>query len=47
MESKIVIFETGIKDGIMSKNPKFYEDNISEEERIEIFHQRRLNLGIH
>ena len=45
MESKIVIFETGIKDGIMSKNPKFYEDNISEEERIEIFHQRRLNLG--
>ena len=25
MKSKITIFETGIKDGIMSKNPKFYE----------------------
>ena len=45
MKSKITIFETGIKDGIMSKNPKFYEKKISEEERIHIFHDRRINLG--
>ncbi len=45
MESKIVIFETNKLDGKMSKNPKFYPKDVSEEERFERFHQDRLNLG--
>ena len=45
MESKIVIFECNKKDGKMSKNPKFYSNDTSEEERNERFHQDRINLG--
>ena len=45
MKSKIVIFEANKLDGIMSKNPKFYPENIPEEERLRIFHQDRINLG--
>lgn len=44
MKSKITLFETSIDDGIMSKNPKFYND-VSEEEIKEIFHKRRIKLG--
>ena len=32
MKSQIEIFETGIKDGIMSKNKKFYKENLTQEE---------------
>ena len=32
METKIKIFETGTTDGIMSKNPKFYPENYTEEQ---------------
>ena len=45
MKSKIVIFETNKADGKMSKNPKFYPKKTSEEERLELFYQDRLNLG--
>ena len=45
MKSKIVIFEANKIDGKMSKNPKFYPKDTSEEERYEIFHQDRINLG--
>lgn len=45
MESKIVIFESNKLDGKMSKNPKFYNKEVSEKERYERFHKDRLNLG--
>lgn len=45
MKSKIIIFEANKNDGIMSKNQKFYDKTLSEEERQEVFHQRRLELG--
>lgn len=45
MESKIVIFESGIDDGIMSRNPKFYKNGISQEKIDQIFLQTRLRLG--
>ena len=45
MESKIIIFESGKDIGIMSAAPKFYEENIPEEERKELFHQNRIKLG--
>lgn len=45
MESKIIIFESGIDDGIMSRNPKFYKDDIPQEKIDQIFLQTRLKLG--
>lgn len=45
MESKITIFESGIEDGIMSRNKKFYKDDISEEEINQLFLETRLRLG--
>ncbi len=45
MESKIMIFESGIKDGIMSANAKFYADGVSKEERERCLLKVRLNLG--
>jgi hypothetical protein len=45
MNSKIVIFEANKLDGKMSKNPKFYPKNVSEEERFKRFYQDRINLG--
>ena len=45
MKSKIRIFETNKKDGKMSKNPKFYQKDITENERLEKFYQDRINLG--
>ena len=45
MKSKIVIFESNKLDGKMSKNPKFYPKNVSEEERYKRFYQERINLG--
>ena len=45
MKSKITIFETNKNDSIMSKDPKFYEEGLSEEERKERFHQQRIKLG--
>ena len=32
METKITIFETGVDEGIMSTNKKFYPENIKDEE---------------
>ena len=37
MDSKIKIFETGIKDGIMSRNKKFYNKNLTQPEINKIF----------
>ena len=45
MQSKIKIFESGIKDGIMSRNIKFYPENTSEEEIKKQFLKVRENLG--
>lgn len=44
MKSKIKIFESGISDGIMSRNNKFYP-NKTQEEINKIFLNTRLNLG--
>lgn len=45
METKIKIFETGTTDGIMSKNPKFYPENYTEDQIKEEFLTTRLNIG--
>lgn len=45
MESKIVIFESGVEDGIMSNNPKFYDKSLSQEEINKIFLENRLTFG--
>lgn len=45
MESKIIIFETGISDGIMSNNKKFYQENLSQSAIDKIFLETRINLG--
>lgn len=45
MQSKIKIFESGIADGIMSRNKKFYEEGITDEEINKKFLNVRLNLG--
>lgn len=45
METKIKIFETGTSDGIMSKNPKFYPENYTEDQIKEEFLTTRLNIG--
>lgn len=45
MKSQIEIFETGIKDGIMSKNKKFYKENLTQEEINKIFLETRLKFA--
>lgn len=45
MKSKITIFESGIADGIMSRNKKFYEEDTTIEEINEMFLKVRNNLG--
>ena len=45
MKSQIEIFETGIKDGIMSKNKKFYKENLTQEEINKIFLETRLTFA--
>lgn len=45
MRSQIEIFETGIKDGIMSKNKKFYKENLTQEEINKIFLETRLKFA--
>ena len=45
MESKIKIFESGIAEGIMSKNKKFYKEGTTEEEINDLFLEVRMNLG--
>ncbi len=45
MESQIKIFESGIEEGIMSRNKKFYDDNLSQKEIDDIFLKTRLSLG--
>lgn len=45
MNSKIVIFESGIADGIMSRNKKFYSSTLNQEEINEEFLKTRIKLG--
>lgn len=45
MHSKISIFETGIADGIVSKNKKFYKESTTSEEIDKIFLETRINIG--
>lgn len=45
MRSQIEIFETGIKDGIMSKNKKFYKENLTQEEINKKFLETRLKFA--
>lgn len=45
MKSNIVIFESGICDGIMSRNKKFYDENLSQDEINRRFLETRINLG--
>lgn len=45
MKSQIEIFETGIKDGIMSKNKKFYKENLTQEEINKKFLETRLKFA--
>lgn len=45
MESKILIFESTIKDGIMSNNPKFYDSDLSQSEIDKIFLEKRIAFG--
>ena len=36
LETKITIFETGVEEGIFSRNEKFYPPNFTENDRLEI-----------
>jgi hypothetical protein len=45
MKSRIKIFESNLSDGIMSRNKKFYDKNLSQEEINCIFKKTRLNIG--
>ncbi len=45
MKSKITIIETGIKDGIFSKNAVFYPKTMTTQEIKSIFKECRNNLG--
>lgn len=45
MESQITIFESGIIDGIMSRNKKFYKKGTTIEEINQKFLNVRINLG--
>lgn len=45
MKSKIKIFESGIADGIMSRNKKFYSESMNQEEINNEFLKTRIKLG--
>lgn len=45
MESKIVIFEGNLDDGMFSKNKKFYPAGTPIEERRKVFKESRIRLG--
>ena len=45
MISQIKIFETGKKEGIMSRNKKFYSEELSQVEINKIFLETRINAG--
>lgn len=45
MQSKIKIFESGIADGVMSRNKKFYSSNFDQDQIDKMFLQTRENLG--
>lgn len=45
MKSQIIIFETGKKEGIISRNKKFYPENLSQEKINKIFLETRLKAG--
>lgn len=45
MKSSIVIFESGIDEGIISRNKKFYDGALSQEEMNKIFLDTRIKLG--
>lgn len=45
METKINIFETGIDEGIMSTNKKFYPQDYTEEQIKECFLKVRISIG--
>ena len=45
MKSQIMIFETGIEEGIMSRNKKFYSDNLSQEQINKLFLDTRIKIG--
>lgn len=45
MRSQIEIFETNIKDGIMSRNKKFYKEALTSEEINKVFLETRLTLA--
>lgn len=45
MKSQIKIFETGLLDGVMSRNKKFYDENLTQEEINRIFKTTRISIG--
>lgn len=45
MKSSIEIFESGILEGIVSRNKKFYDERLSQEEINKIFLDTRIRLG--
>lgn len=45
METQITIFESGISDGIMSRNKKFYSPDMTQEEINQKFLETRIQLG--
>ena len=45
MKSQIQIFETGIEEGVMSRNKKFYDPSFSQEKINQIFYKTRQNIG--
>ena len=45
MKSQIVIFEGNMKDGLFSKNKKFYPDNYTDKEIYEAYKKDRIKLG--
>lgn len=45
MKTRIQIFESGICDGIISRNKKFYKEDLTEEEIEQLFLQNRIELG--
>ena len=45
MDSQIKIFETGTKEGLMTRNKKFYDESFSQEKVNELFYKIRQNIG--
>ena len=45
MKSQIKIFETGKKEGIMSRNKKFYSEDLSQDEINKEFLETRIYAG--